>query len=509
MLFFRKLKEVLISVLPIVAIILLLHFSICPFPTDILIKFLISILLISIGQVLFLTGVDSTIMPMGEMVGNSASKVSKFFVFLLFAFLFGMFATVAEPDVQVLSSEIVLMGALSINKTLLLFVIGAGVGLFVAFALLRIVKHVPIKILYLICLVVIFILSSCVPESFVAIAFDAGGSTVGIVTTPFLLSLTAGIVDKSSKSSNDNFGVIGIAGLGPVIAILILSLFISGSGATNIVESQTYNIFLDVLYNTIMAIVPLVAVFYIFQIIYIKLPKAKKKALIVGVCITFVGLYLFLFGINYGLMEMSNTMGKILSQQNLWITMAIYVAFAFSIVFTEPSVRVLGAQIEAETQGNINRKVVNISMAIAMALAVCLSVLRVYFNISIWYFLGIGYGAIALLMVVSPNLFVSIAFDSGSVASGPMTTALLMPAMVAMSESAAEGFGFIAMVGMMPVLVLQIMGVVYNIKIYGIKKSKYKVALRIAYGADKYSNMDRLEARHKKLMELNAKNGEE
>ena len=508
MLFLKKLKEVLISVLPIVAIILLLHFSICPFPSNVLIKFLVSMLLISVGQVLFLTGVDSTIMPMGEMVGNSASKVSKFFVFLLFAFLFGMFATVAEPDVQVLSSEIVLMGVLNINKTVLLFIIGAGVGLFVAFALLRIVQHVPVKILYLISLVIIFILATFVPESFVAVAFDAGGSTVGIVTTPFLLSLTAGIVEKSSKNEHDNFGVIGVAGLGPVIAILILSLFISGSGATNIVESQTYNIFIDVLYNTIMAIVPLVAVFYIFQIIYIKLPKSKKKALIVGICITFVGLYLFLFGINYGLMEMGNTMGKILSSQNIGVVLAVYVAFAFCIVFTEPSIRVLGAQIEAETQGNINRKVVNVSIAISMALAVCLSALRIYFNISIWYFLGIGYGLIALLMAVCPNLFVSIAFDSGSVASGPMTAALLMPAMVAMSESAAEGFGFIAMVGMMPILVLQILGVIYNIKIYGIKKNKYKVALRIAYGADKYSNMEKLEARHKKLMELKAQNEE-
>lgn len=502
MVFFKKLKEVAISIVPVVAIVLLLHFSICPFPEDVLIKFLISCLLLCIGQVLFLTGVDSTIMPMGEMVGNSAKKVSTFFLFLLFAFLFGMFATVAEPDVQVLCTEIILMGVIKINKTLLLFIIGAGVGLFVAFALLRIVKRVPIKILYLVCLALIFILSSCVPESFVSIAFDAGGSTVGIVTTPFLLSLTAGIVDKSSKDANDNFGVIGIAGLGPVIAVLLLSLISSGSGASSIVESNAYNIFIDVLYNTIMAIVPLVAVFYIFEIIYIKLPKAKKKSLIIGVIVTFLGLYLFLFGINYGLMDLSNTMGELLGEQNIWLVLVVYIAFAFSIVFTEPSIRVLGAQIEAETQGNVNRKIVNVAIAIAMALAVSLSALRIYFNISIWYFLGIGYGLIVLLMAFSPSLFVSIAFDSGSVASGPMATALLMPAMVAMSESSAEGFGFIAFVSMMPVLVLEILGVIYNIKIYGIKKNKYKVAVRVAYGADKYSNMDKLEARHKQLMEL-------
>lgn len=504
MLFVKKLKEVAISIVPIVAIVLILHFFVCPFPEDVLIKFLISCLLLCIGQVLFLTGVDSTIMPMGEMVGTSSKKVSTFFLFLFFAFLFGMFATVAEPDVQVLCQEIIAMGGgiIRINKTLLLFIIGAGVGLFVAFGLLRIVKKVPIKALYLISLALIFLMAAFVPESFVAIAFDAGGSTVGIVTTPFLLSLTAGIVDRSSKNANDNFGVVGIAGLGPVIAILLLSLFSSGSGATTIVEGQTYNIFIEVLYNTVMAIVPLVGIFYIFEIIYIKLPKAKKRALILGVVVTFVGLYLFLFGINYGLMELSNTMGKILSEQNIWIILAVYVTFAFVIVFTEPSIRVLGSQIEAETQGNINRKVVNVAIAIAMALAVSLSAIRIYFDISIWYFLGIGYGLIIVLMAFSPSLFVSIAFDSGSVASGPMATALLMPAMVAMSSTSAEGFGFIAFVSMMPVIVLEALGVIYNIKIYGVKKNKYKLAVRVAYGADKYSNMDKLEARHKQLMEL-------
>lgn len=502
MLFAKKLKEVTISIIPIVAIVLLLHFFVCPFSEDVLIKFLISCLLLCVGQVLFLTGVDSTIMPMGEMVGSSSKKVSTFFLFLLFAFLFGMFATIAEPDVQVLCQEIVIMGVIKINKTLLLFIVGAGVGLFVAFGLLRIVKKVPIKALYLISLALIFLMAAFVPDSFVAIAFDAGGSTVGIVTTPFLLSLTAGIVDRSSKNSNDNFGVVGIAGLGPVIAILLLSLLSSSGGATAIVESQEFGIWIEVLYNTIMAIVPLVCIFYIFEIIYIKLPKAKKRALVLGVIVTFVGLYMFLFGINYGLMELSNAMGKMLSEQNIGVILAVYVVFAFAIVFTEPSIRVLGSQIEAETQGNINRKVVNIAIAIAMALAVSLSAIRIYYNISIWYFLGIGYGLIVVLMAFSPSLFVSIAFDSGSVASGPMATALLMPAMVAMSETASEGFGFIALVSMMPVIVLESLGVIYNIKMYGIKKNKYKVAVRIAYGADKYSNMDKLEARHKQLMEL-------
>lgn len=501
MLFFKKLRDVTLSVLPIAAIILVLHFTVCKFETSLLIKFLVSIVLICIGEVLFLTGVDSTIMPMGEMVGTHANKVSNFFLFLLFAFLFGMFATIAEPDVMIFSNEILSLGIISINKTLLLFLIGAGVGLFIAFALIRIVKHFSIKIVYLVCLVIIFVLASFAPQSLIAVAFDAGGSTVGIITTPFLLALTAGIVNKSSKKDSDNFGVIGIAGLGPIIALLILSLFVQGSGAEQIIQSTNYNIFVEVLYNTIMAIVPLVGVFYIFQILFIKLPKRKKIGLAIGILVTFVGLYLFLFGINYALIEVGTQIGLALSEVNIYLVLLVYALFAFSIVFTEPSIRVLGAQVEAETQGNINRKIVSISMSISMCLAVIIAVIRIKYNISIWYFLGVGYGLIALLMIFSSSLFTSISFDSGGVASGPMSSAILMPAMVAMSSSAAEGFGFIAIMAMVPVLVLETIGVIYNVKVYKAKKDRFKLAARIAYGADKYSNMDKLEARHSKLKE--------
>jgi hypothetical protein len=501
MLFLRKLKEVLVSVLPIVAIVLVLNFTVCKFETKTLINFVISACLLCVGEVLFLTGVDSTIMPMGQMVGASVSKISNFCLFLFFAFLFGMFATVAEPDVQVLCGEIVSIGALNISSTLLVFIIGAGIGIFVVLALARIVKRISIKLVYMLCLAIVFILASMVPESFVAIAFDAGGSTVGIVTTPFMLAMVEGIVNKSSKKSADKFGVIGIASLGPVIALLVLSLFLSGGSASTVVESESYNIFVDVIYNTLLAIVPLAGVFYIFELIFIKLPRKKIFAMIVGLLLTTVGLYMFLFAIDYGFIPLGKQMGEKLSSTNIYIIMIVFILFGFCIVFTEPAVRVLGAQVEAETQGNINRKLVNISIAIAMMLAVALSAARVYFNLSIWYFIGIGYGLIAILMFFSSPIFVSIAFDSGGVASGPISTALLMPAMVALSSTGADGFGFIAMVGMMPILVMEFMGVLYNIKLARIKKQSYKVALRIAYGAGKYSNMDNLEARYRQLKE--------
>lgn len=498
MVFLKKLKEVLISVLPIVAIVLLLHFFVVKFDTTLLIHFFIATVLLVVGEVFFLTGVDSTIMPMGQMVGANSNKVSNLALFLFYAFLFGMFATVAEPDCQTLAGEISRSG-INLNATALLFIIGAGVGLFMAFALLRIAKRVPIRIMFLVSFVLIFVVATFSDQSFLAIAFDSGGATIGIVTTPFVLSLTSGIVNKNGKNSKDNFGVIGIAGLGPVVAILILSLFLRGNSAEAVVASSNYSIFVQVLYGTFMAIVPLVALFYIFQIIYIKLPKKKKVSLFVGVLVTFVGLYMFLFSINFGLLQMGSAIGSGLAEKNIYIVLIIYAMFAFSIVFTEPAIRVLGAEIEAQTQGNVNRKIVIIAIAIGVTLAVIMSALRIYFDINIWYFLGVGYGIIAVLMILCDPMFVAIAFDAGGVAGGPIGTALLMPSMIALSGTANGGFGFIALASMMPVLMLEIIGVYYNIKVKGISKNARKILARISYGADKYSNMTKLEARYKEI----------
>ena len=177
-------------------------------------------------------------------------------------------------------------------------------------------------------------MATFLPESFVAVAFDAGGTTVGIVTTPFVLALTAGVVEKCGQNTADNFGVIGLAGLGPIIAVLILSLFITHGTAIDVVSGASFGIFLDTLINAIMAIVPLVFLFYIFEVIYIKLPKNKKKGLIFGVLLTFVGLYMFLFSINYGLISMGSTLGNILAGKDLYIVLIVFALFAFSIVFT-------------------------------------------------------------------------------------------------------------------------------------------------------------------------------
>lgn len=515
--FLLKLKDVGLSMLPILLVVLLLNFCFYSFSSSLLLKFVASVFIITIGEVLFLTGVDSSVMKMGDRVGRSVNKFSKLAVILFFAFIFGLFATVAEPDLSVLSAQASFTGLLNVPKFLFIFVVGAGVGVFVAFALFRIVKNINYKLVMLAIFVFIFIVAIFVPNNLIALAFDTGGATTGIITSPFLLALASGIAkNKSSVSHSDNFGVVGIASTGPILAILLLSLIAGVRGNTvEVANSLDLNIFLDVLINTMLAFLPLVLVYVIFDLCFLKTSKKKKIKMFLGSLITFVGLYLFLFGIDFGMIEMGEEVGLFLASKSPAFVILVSVIIGFLITFTEPAVRVLGAQVESVSQGNIRRVVVTIAIAISMMLAVSLSSIKIMYNISIWYILGIGYGIILLLMPFSSSTFVAIAFDSGGVASGPMSAAFILPLMIGFASQNGgnvEGFGLIAIVGMMPIFVLEVLGIVYKIKVNANSSRQYKKALRISYGLDMYSNIESLEEaynRRRQLKEMQEENSQE
>lgn len=513
--FLLKLKDVGLSLLPVFLVVLVLHFSFGGFNSSTLINFVIACLIIVIGEILFLSGVEGSIMQMGDLVGNSVNKFSKFIVVLFFAFIFGLFATIAEPDLHVLGTQIQEFGLVNIPKMIFIFIVGAGVGIFVVLALFRIIKNVNYKLVIFAIFVCIFILTIFVPDSLIAIAFDAGGATTGIITSPFLLALSVGIAKNKSKvSHSDNFGVIGIASTGPILAVLFVSVIFAGSGNNSAISESTMNIFIETLIDASLAIIPLVLVFFIFEAIFLKVSKKKKIGLIIGSMITFVGLYLFLFGINFGMISMGEEVGLFLATKSSWFSIIVSLVLGFLITFTEPSVRVLGSQVEDVTQGNIRRSMVTVAIAIAMMIAVSLSTMKIIFNISIWWIIGIGYGLILLLMPFSNTTFVSIAFDSGGVASGPMSAAFILPLMIGFASKnggAVEGFGLIAIVGMVPILVLEILGVIYKIKINAHSTKEYKRALRISYGLDMYSNIDSLEEAYnrRKFMESMKKERED
>ncbi|MBQ7466698.1 MAG: DUF1538 family protein [Clostridia bacterium] len=500
--FLQKFKESTISLLPIFLVVLILNIIFACFSAEIIIKFAVGMIILDVGETLFLIGVDSSIMKMGGYVGARSSKFSKIIVVLFFGFLFGLFATIAEPDVSVLAGQINSAG-IDIAKFLLIFVIGAGIGIFVAIALFRIIKDINYKLLMAILFVVVFVVAVFVPNNFIAIAFDAGGATTGIVTSPFLLAFTSSIArNKNDQKDSDNFGVIGVASLGPVLAILFLSL-VTASGQSGVVvaDSAKLNVLLESLINTSLAIIPLLLIFTLFELAFIKLQRNDKLAILIGSSVTYIGLFLFLLGINFGITNMGTSLGKFLAGQSSYFAIILVAVLGFLITFTEPAVKVLGKQVEDITMGNVKKYVVIIAIAIAMTFAVTLALLKILCGLQMIWIVAIGYGVALVLMPFSSNTFTSLAFDSGGVASGPMSAAFILPLMLGFAScmgSAADGFGLIACIALMPILVLEILGASYQFKLNKRDKFRYRRALELSFGIDVYSNIDKLEDEYNK-----------
>ncbi len=505
----KKFRDTLLALLPIMVIVLVIHLFFYHIATETLIKFYVSVLLICIGEALFLTGVDSTIMPMGDLMVGSVNKASKFFIFLLFAVIFGICATVAEPDVTIFTEQIISSGIL-VSKSLFIFSIGAGVGIFVAFGILRIIKNIELKYVYIVLFALIFLLGTQVKTEYIALAFDAGGATTGIITAPFLLAIATGISSKftKNKDSKNVFGMVGMASLGPILAVLLFFICYSPKIDSGAISIQNVSLIISVLSNASLAILPLAFVFFVYDLILIKLPAKRKLRFLIGLVLTFVGLFLFLFGIEFGISKMGTIIGQYISSLKPAVIVALSIVLGFVITFTEPSVIVLGKQVQNTTNGNIPYVVVIISIASAMSIAIMLSALKIIYQINFFYIILIGYAIALILMFFVPEIFTGLAFDSGGVASGPMTSAFILPIMIALASQTSnpvDGFGLIGIVGMCPIVVLQFLGLIYRFQIIGKVKKDQKKALRISYSMDMYSNMEQLEAEYKKMKEESKK----
>lgn len=501
--FLKKVVGTFLALLPIVVIVLFVHFFFYQFETEILVKFLVSVILASIGEAFLLSGIDSTIMPMGELMVQSINKASKLVIFLFFAVAFGTFATIAEPDVAVFCGQAVMNGV-SISKTIFVFLIGAGVGLAVALGVIRIIKNIDIKYIYLFIFSLIFLLATQVPSEYMALAFDAGGATTGVITAPFLLAVASGISNKVSKNDNKEvFGMIGVASLGPIISTLLVFILMSkGSASVGTATAENLSIYLSVLKQATLAIVPLTIVFFVYELILIKLPIARKLSILLGLIITFLGLYMFLFSIEFGITEMGSQIGKFIQTLSLPMVCVFCVVIGFVITFSEPSVVVLARQVQNATKGNISNIVVLLSIAVSMAIAILVSVLKIVYNINFFYIVLIGYAVALLLMFFVPSLFTGLAFDSGGVASGPMTSAFLLPIMIQFASAnsgALSGFGIIGIVSLSPIIVLQLLGFVYRVELDKKAYTDKKRAIKVSFTADMYSNIIALENEHKIL----------
>ena len=477
----EKIKESVASVLPVSLIILLLSFTICPLPNAIFISFLFSVFLMIFGMSIFTLGVDKSMTPMGEHVGATMTKSKKIVVVAIVSFLIGTLITASEPDLTVLAGKVP-----AINSQVFIWTVALGVGIFLVLAVLRIVFAIKLRYMLFVSYGLLFLLAAFSNPSFLAVSFDAGGVTTGPLTVPFIMAMGIGISSITSADANgDSFGLMALCSVGPIIAVLILGLIYGDtSGSANeapnvlieFLDSREFGLeFLKVLPHTFVEVAlglfPVVIFFFIYQLFAGRVPKDQVPRLLIGIFYTYTGIVLFLAGANIGFLPVGQYMGQAIAASNLkWLLIPIGMLLGYFIVLAEPAVHVLEKQVEEVTAGTISKKMLSVAMSIAVAIAVGLALIRALTGISVLWFVCFGYAIALLLSFVVPDVFTSIAFDSGGVASGAMTSTFLMP--LALGATYALGgnimtdaFGVIAMVAMLPPITVQILGLIYRIKL--------------------------------------------
>lgn len=472
----EKTREAAISVLPIVAIVLVLCLFVMPMQADLLLCFLIGAVMIVVGMGLFSLGAEVAMMPIGSKIGTALTKTKNLPLILGVSFLLGFAITVAEPDLQVLAATVP-----HIKNSVLLITVGVGVGFFMTVCMLRIITGASLRRLLIACYAVIFLLAAFTERSFLSIAFDSGGVTTGPMTVPFILAMGLGVsMIRSDKAAEaDSFGLVALCSVGPIISVLILGFFyndsegvagLSGASFANTAEIGTAFLSAIPAYLAEMAIalLPIVAIFVLFQIFLLRLHGRPLAKILIGIVYTYVGLVLFLTGVNVGFSTLGAELGAQLASSGArFILIPLSMLLGWFIISAEPAVGVLEKQIEQVSAGAIPGKAIKLSLSIAIALAMGLAMLRVLTGISILWFLVPGYTIALGLSFFVPDIYTAIAFDSGGVASGPMTATFMLQFMMGASTALGgnvltDAFGVVAMVAMMPLLSIQVVGVMYE-----------------------------------------------
>ena len=466
------------AVLPVVGIVIVLSFTIAPITSSILLCFLVGAVMVMAGMMFFTLGAEMSMTPMGEKVGARMTQSKNILLIVVLSFLLGVVITISEPDLQVLATQVP-----SVPNMTLILAVAVGVGIFLVIALLRMLIGVALPPLLTFFYIAVFVLAFLVPENFRAVAFDSGGVTTGPMTVPFIMALGVGIsaIRNDKHAENDSFGLVALCSIGPVLAVLLLGLVYPAQGsyvAADVPEAfnsvELGRLFLSeipyYLKEIAGSLLPIVFFFGIFQLVSIQLHKKTLIKICVGLLYTYVGLVLFLTGANVGFIPAGNYLGTVMASLPCpWILVPVGMVIGYFIVKAEPAVYVLMKQVEELTDGDISGKAMQISLSVGVAASVGLSMLRVLTGIPIMYFLIPGYAIALFLTLFVPKIFTAIAFDSGGVASGPMTATFLLP--LAQGACTAVGgdvvkdaFGVVAMVAMTPLITLQVLGLIYKIK---------------------------------------------
>jgi len=475
----EKLKESLMSVLPITAIVLALSLTIAPISTSAMMTFVIGSMMVILGMSLFTLGADMAMTPMGERVGAAMTKTRNTKLIVLVCFLIGVIITISEPDLTVLATQVP-----SIPNMVIILSVAVGVGVFLVVALGRIMMGIRLSHLLIGFYILVFVLAYFAPNEFMAVAFDSGGVTTGPMTVPFIMALGVGIasIRTDKHAEHDSFGMVALCSIGPILAVLVLSLIYKPTDSAysmglipEIADTRELGVHFAAelphyFKEVLIALGPIVVFFYIFNAVKLHLSRKSLLKYTIGLVYTYLGLALFLTGANVGFMPVGQTMGGLLAQgMYKWLLIPIAMLIGYFIVAAEPAVHVLNKQVESITAGAISQKAMSLSLSIGVSVSLGLAMLRVVTGISIMWLLIPGYAIALLLTFFVPRIFTGIAFDSGGVASGPMTATFVLPFAVGACAACGgnivqDAFGVVAMVAMTPLITIQILGLYYKFK---------------------------------------------
>ena len=487
----KKFNEATVSVLPVAVIVLLLNFT--PFislSAKETVVFTLSSVALILGMALFNLGADIAMTPMGEQIGSGISKTGKFKTLLLVCFLMGVFITVAEPDLSVLAKQV----ANVVNSTALTLCVGVGVGLFLALGVIKIVFRVQLSKMLTFFYLILFALT-CVllldgKKSFLPLAFDSGGVTTGPITVPFIMALGVGVANTlgDKRERENSFGFIALCSIGPILAVLVLGAFSSGEVVYTLPDysmDSHLGAFSSTLLHTAkdvtIALGPIVVLFFVLQAIFMRSTKKRVRQIVVGIFYTFFGLLIFLTAVSVGFMPVGFKMGQQLAQNHSAVLVIFAFVLGFTVVLAEPAIHVLKKQVEAVTGGAVSKRAMLIALSVGVGASIGLSVIRILCDFSILYYLIPGFILSLGLSFFVPKLYTAIAFDSGGVASGPLTSTFILPFVigvcsVVLGETSVltHAFGLVSMVAMAPLITIQALG----FKAVVTKHVKEKIAMK-------------------------------
>ncbi len=481
----EKVLESIAAVLPITAIVLLLSVTISPLTPDTMVLFIFGALMLILGMGFFTMGADMSMIPMGEGMGAEMSKSRKIFISLFACLILGILITIAEPDLQVLANQVP-----SIPNMTLIMTVAVGVGVFLLIAELRMLFQIPLSYTLVFFYAIVFILAFIAPNNFVPVSFDSGGVTTGPITVPFIMALGIGMasVRSDKHSRDDSFGLIALCSIGPILSVLLLGIFYKPSETlfSPVVLNElstTKEVAREFLFGipaymkeVAIALLPIILLFFLFQIIFRRFHKHQLPRVIAGLCYTYLGLVLFLTGVNVGFMPAGQFIGaSIAGSKHNWLLIPIGMVLGYFIVKAEPAVQVLKKQVEEVSNGSITEKSIEHSLSIGIAISIGLAMVRILTGVSIMWFLIPGYAISLIMTFFVPQIFTGIAFDSGGVSSGPMTATFLLPMAMGACEAVGgniltDAFGIVAMVAMTPLLTIQLLGLASKLRVHLEKK---------------------------------------